>query len=428
MTSGLKNIFCWLLLWLSFAVPANAALLNETTFSRHTGVNIHFLDKNIEQHIALLKEAGFGWVRKDLSWRRVEQQKGVYDFSAYDPLIDALNTADINVVLILDYTNPFYDDNLSPYTYDGRRGFANFAAAAAKHFSNKKVIWEIYNEPNWTFWKPASHLENYVALARIVTNALRHAASHQAIIAPALAGPTQESHRVDYQYLYLKMVLQDPIAKKWNAISVHPYRGKKIPEDVFRDVPRLNKLLASNGIKSPIIFSEWGYHTSNKGIDETTQAAYVTRALLITSSLRMPFSIWYNWQEQGSDSSDSEHKYGLIRDGDVDASDEDNKKPAFFAVKVLNALLRDYRFDKIISNTNGIYCMRFKKGTELAYAVWTTGKDMMPYPLELTNGQWEATQLMGDATNITVTNSVPATLQLQSMPLIVKPVINPAKH
>ncbi|MBY0428372.1 MAG: cellulase family glycosylhydrolase, partial [Alphaproteobacteria bacterium] len=167
----------WLiLLTLSLANHAHASRLHETTFPQNTGVNIHFVNQDLDSHIALLKEAGFGWVRKDLSWGAIETQKGTYDFTKYDPLIDALNDAGISVVLILDYSNPLYDDNLSPYTYEGRKAFANFAGAAAKHFANKKVIWEIYNEPNWLFWKPVPHVENYLALARVVTHKLRQIA------------------------------------------------------------------------------------------------------------------------------------------------------------------------------------------------------------------------------------------------------------
>ncbi len=406
------------------SAPAQASLLQETTIPNNTGVNIHFLDKDMEQHITLLKEAGFGWVRKDLSWANIEQQKGVYDFTKYDRLIDALNDAGIKVLLILDYSNPAYDNNLSPYTTSGRQGFVSFAEAAAKHYAHKNVAWEIYNEPNWHFWKPAPHVENYLALARIVTKRLRRTVPHQAILAPALAGPTAEADKIEGQYIYLKMVLRDKVAKNWDAISIHPYRGKKPPEDVFRDMPKLNRLLRSLAIKTPILFTEWGYHTSDKGVDEDTEAAYAVRSFLIANALRMPFSIWYNWQELGDDSSENEDKFGLLRDGDVDPEDTSIRKPAFNAVKELSELLNGYRYDKTITSSNNIFCMRFVNGKDMAYAIWTTEKSALPYTIALPEGPWRVKQILGEENTINIAhNKGSAVLQVDAMPLIVKPEI-----
>lgn len=420
MTKQVYLILCAILAGLCLAKPLDAALPKSPDFPQTTGVCVHGIYRDFDEHLALMKEAGFGWVRKDLDWASVEKQKGVYDFSKYDTIVDGLNTAGIKVILILDYHNPFYDENLSPYTFEGRQAFANFAKAAAQHFSHRDVVWEIYNEPNWGFWKPAPHIENYLALATVVTHALRDAAPHQAIIAPALAGPTDEKDKVDGQYAYLNLVLQSKIAKNWDAISIHPYRGKRPPEDVYNEMPRLKKLLAKNSIKAPLVFTEWGYHTSDKGVDETTEAEYAVRSFLITNSLHMPFSTWYNWQEKGDDTSDAEQKFGLIRDGSVDHKDEDAKKPAFHAVSELNATLNGYTFDTSITASNGIYCQRYKNKQNYIYIAWTSNKGNPAYNLSLPHGKWQITRILEDSDIITTTGQEPVNLQLGSMPLIVK--------
>lgn len=393
-----------------------ASELKPTTIPGNFGVNIHFTDKNIEQHVALLKEAGFGWVRKDLNWARIEKEKGVYDFSLYDPLITALNHAGIKVLLILDYTNPNYDDNLSPYTVEGRHAFAQFATAAARHYSHANVAWEIYNEPNWSFWKPFVHLDNYMALAREVTKAMHQIKPRPIILAPALAGPAIDPEEIKVSYIYLDAVLQNPIARMWDAISIHPYRGNKNPETVLDEIPRLQSMLAKHHITAPLMFSEWGYHTSDKGIDETMQAAYAARSFLISAALQMPFSIWYNWQEIGPDSSDSEQKFGLIRDGTVDPQDEDIRKPAFHAVRALAKALSGYQFDSMLHHTNGIYCLRFVKDGQFAYAAWTTRKTATPFHLPLKGGNWRMHTLKDD---IDPSQEFSGDLKLEAIPLII---------
>ena len=55
------------------------------------------------------------------------------------------------MLLILDYHNSAYNGFGSPSTPAGVAAYSRFAAAAAKHYHGRDVIWEIYNEP-LNFW------------------------------------------------------------------------------------------------------------------------------------------------------------------------------------------------------------------------------------------------------------------------------------
>ncbi|MBY0428191.1 MAG: hypothetical protein K2Q32_03130, partial [Alphaproteobacteria bacterium] len=81
-----------------------------------------------------------------------------------------------------------------------------------------------------------------------------------------------------------------------------------------------------------------------------------------------------------------------------------------------------YRYNKTIRNKNGVFCMQFKKGRNIVYVAWTTGKTPATYELALPDGQWETKPLMGEANTVNSSNNTAVTLQLQSMPLIVKSV------
>ena len=66
---------------------------------------------------------------------------------------------------------------------------------------------------------------------------------------------------------------------------------------------------------APVIAGEWGYSTWQQGVDEKTQAAYAVRGMLWATVEHMPFSIWYDWQDDGPNASDREHRFGLfVRD------------------------------------------------------------------------------------------------------------------
>src|SRR3954466_14012737 len=83
------------------------------------GVNIHFTDPRPGE-LEMLAAAGFRFVRMDFTWSRTEPQRGVYDFAPYDRLPAALDRYKIRAVLILDYSNQFYDGGESPRSDEGR--------------------------------------------------------------------------------------------------------------------------------------------------------------------------------------------------------------------------------------------------------------------------------------------------------------------
>ena len=138
------------------------------------GVNIHFTDPRPGE-MEMLAAAGFRWVRMDFGWDGTEREKGKYDFGAYDRLMSALDKHHVRAMFILDYSNQNYDHGLSPCSEEGRRAMARWAAAAARHFRGRGILWEMYNEPNIFFWKPKPDVNQYAKLALEVGRALRAA-------------------------------------------------------------------------------------------------------------------------------------------------------------------------------------------------------------------------------------------------------------
>src|SRR5689334_19673408 len=147
------------------AAAADRALPRPGVVPDGLGVNIHFTDPRPGE-MEMLAAAGFRFVRMDFGWQATERAKGEYDFAPYERLLSSLDKHHIRAVFILYYSHRLYDDGLSPHTDDGRAAFARWAAAAAKHFQGRGVLWEIWNEPNIKqFWKPQPSAEDYAKLA-----------------------------------------------------------------------------------------------------------------------------------------------------------------------------------------------------------------------------------------------------------------------
>jgi polysaccharide biosynthesis protein PslG len=394
---------------------------------QNIGVNIHFhSDDQLSTQIATLQQLGIGWVRRDLYWKEIETSKGVYNFSGYDTLINALHSAGLRIVMVLDYNHPLYDNGNSPQSAEGRAEFVHFAVAAAQRYAGKVTVWEIYNEPNNVFWTPTPNVSQYIALANETTGAIHSAIPGAIVVGPALAGPLlHDEPLLPKTYGYLNEVLASSAAVHgWSAITVHPYRSpSQTPETVATNLNMVRKLMTNHGIdpaKVPVIAGEWGYSTFSQGVDEQTQAAYAVRSFLMAGMENMPYTIWYDWQDDGASSTNNEYRFGLLRYGTLATGTlkSDSIKPSFTAVQQFISLLRGYSFNSLLENDT-IIVARYAKGSQYAYVAWTTDNAAHTASLALPAGQWSEHQILGTTSNHTAVAGQSLVIVAQKMPLII---------
>jgi len=191
----MRTVKCILLSCLG-VVAAQAADLPELVLPQGVGVNIHFT-RGHERDLDLIAAAGFKFIRMDFGWGGIERKKGEFIWSAYDELTANLHKRGLRAIYILDYSNPLYEETVvsknpitakehndlaSPQHPESVAAFARWAGAAAKHFKGHRVIWEIWNEPNISFWKPKPDVTQYAALALATAKALREADPNATIL------------------------------------------------------------------------------------------------------------------------------------------------------------------------------------------------------------------------------------------------------
>ena len=136
------------------ALAASAYDLPPCTVPLNLGVQMKTDTFNAET-LREVRELGFRVVRRGLYWNVVEKEKGVYDFSSVEPQMAVCKELGLTVIITLFSSNSLYEEPRGGIrTEEGRRGFAAFAAAAAKRFAGQDVMFEIWNEPNVrTFWR-----------------------------------------------------------------------------------------------------------------------------------------------------------------------------------------------------------------------------------------------------------------------------------
>ena len=328
------------------------------------GVNIHFT--GAPRDLDMIAEAGFKFIRMDLVWSRIEKIKGIYEFdkAGYDTLTKGCTERGINILYILDYSNKLYESDQSVRTEEGCEAFARFAVAAAKRYTGKEILWEIWNEPNLRhFWNPQPSTEDYCKLVEASADRIRQADPTGQVVGGATSQIPLE---------WLEDCFKRGLLKWIDILSVHPYRSQA-PETVVADYAKLRELVkryAPAGKDIPVISGEWGYSNINwdkSRLSEQQQAQYLARMFLVNLYQGIPVSIWYDWKNDGTNPNEREHQFGTIRH-DLEP------KAAYLAIKTLSSALADYSIDERIDLGNeDDFAFKLIKDQSEAIAFWTLG-------------------------------------------------------
>jgi hypothetical protein len=324
------------------------------------GVEIHFTRAS-QNELDFLAAGGFRWVRMDMFWHTIETVPGRYDFSAYDVLVREMTRRGIRIVFILDYGNLLYDHGFPPTSPGGRAAFARFAAAAARRYRGKGILWEIWNEPNLDhFWTPEANAHDYGTLALQTIGAIRRADPTALVVAPALAG---------YEVAFWQTLGEMGLFSKVDALTVHSY-GVQTPEALTGPLLDLRALIRRHSPHwtPPILSGEWGFASTAGGYTEGQQAQFLARQWLVNLLHDMDLSIWYDWRDDGLDPHDPEHNFGTVRN-------DYTVKPAYRAARTLTTHLAGYRFlRRVPLAREDDYLLLFHSAGRTALATWTTGE------------------------------------------------------
>lgn len=364
-------IFCITLLLAGFLLPSQAQYrlnypLPTPSVPDSLGVNIHFTDP-APNHLDQLAQAGFKWIRMDFSWSDTERQRGVYNFSDYDRLMQGLRHYHIRALFILDYGNDLYQHG-SPTTAEARAAFCRWVAAAVTHFRHQGILWEMWNEPNIGFWQPHPDVNQYADLALEVGQTIRRVAPDEWYIGPGMSG-------MDFNFL--EGCFKRGLLQYWDAVSFHPYRDSA-PETAAPDFERVRQLInqyAPAGKSIPILASEWGYSELYGGLDLQKQSRYIVREFLSNIANGLLLTIWYDWHDDGPNPKDPEHHFGTV-------FLNYQPKITYLAAQTLARTLNGFVFQKRLNlGSPNDYCLVFTKGNQVRLAAWTT--DQLPHPITI---------------------------------------------
>lgn len=378
------------------------------------GVNIHFIEPH-PSDMPALQDLGIRWLRTDLYWHLTEKVPGQYDFSPYDKLVEAAEQHGMKMHFGLQYGNPLYDEGLAPYSPKGREAYVRWAMAAMQHFQGRGIHWEPWNEPNKDkFWKPKFNLKNYLALMTALGEAKLKNFPQEKLMGPASA---------HIPLKFLEQCFQGGLLKYWDAVTVHPYRGWLTPETApaaYRQLRDMIEHYAPEGKTIPIFSGEWGYADTQWTLSKEKQGKYLARMWLTNLSSGVPYSIWYDWRDDGSDPHENEHHYGMIEN----IYSSVVKKPAYLAAQTLIGQLKGFEFNKrIFLKDAKIYLLEFKNGDEKTWVVWTASVRKRAAKLPLGPGNFEFSNHLGEKLNARKTKGKYLAITVSNGPVYINRIL-----
>lgn len=164
--------------------------------------------------VQIIAAAGFGWVKVNFGWREIELQKGEFDWSHTDAIVEMANTDGLDIIARIDF-QPEWAGGGYPTVGppDNPQDLADFFSALASRYTGRIRAYQIWNEPNlgreWGGQTPDPGA--YVRLLGIAYDAIKKADPNAMVISAGLSptGTWDELTRPDDWYLESMYIAMD---------------------------------------------------------------------------------------------------------------------------------------------------------------------------------------------------------------------------
>jgi hypothetical protein len=326
---------------------------------------IHYIDRDYPHELLIerMGQSGVKWTRLTARWASIEVEKGRYDWSHTDRLVDGLTAHGVNVFLgTSSGSHPAYQEfppgELHPPTHVAAalEGYCRYAAAMVERYQDRVRHFEIWNEPNvGPFWRPEPDPKAYALMVRQVSQAMRNVDSEIKVIAGVLAN-VERGKRLAIPYTkaykiggipYARAFMSEPgTAEAFDILTYHPYNPS--PEVTLENILALKETVRELHSGLPIWQGECGCPSSGDTIHYrgdapwgyNVQSKWALRRLLTDFSAGAEVSVYFliaefhgNLQPGSPELRMGYNTKGLIQHTTWEA------KPAYYALQNLAATI-----------------------------------------------------------------------------------------
>jgi Cellulase (glycosyl hydrolase family 5) len=273
----------------SLRAPSGGAVVSDRYFGMHVG----FVDPGTPW-----PAVPFGTWRlwdANVTWKDLEPQKGVWDFSRLDALVDQAQEHNVDVILPLALTPQWASqrpNEASAYTPGAAappvniNDWIDYVKTVTARYKGRVAYYEMWNEMNvvatWT-GTPA----DIVSLQQAAYTTIKSVDPNAQFISANLTtwgGLTLMQQLLDLSY-----------ANSADIIGYHFYVSPGTPEAIATLSSQVSSLLNQHGVTKPIWNTETGWLTGSTFANDDEAAAVAVRALLVAHSSGIERFLWYEW-------------------------------------------------------------------------------------------------------------------------------------
>lgn len=254
------------------------------------GVMTHFAHGWTYDILQLLSRAGIVHFRDEQYWQFVEPTRTTpptYTFAPYAPYMTAAAGLGMDPLMVLDFANTNYDGGATPYTADGRTGYANYATALLAQYGSQIKAVSIWNEYNGSFSNGVAKQSPFYYTEMLKT-------SYTAIKAVRPDVRVVGGACVPVPIPWFENLFALGAHDYLDILDAHPYRA--IPEGVEDDLTALKNLSASynhgNGPK-PIWATECGAPDLLNPVGRQNMSSYMVRLMTLMRTVGVERAYWY---------------------------------------------------------------------------------------------------------------------------------------
>ncbi|GHT98192.1 hypothetical protein FACS1894142_4200 [Spirochaetia bacterium] len=296
---------------LNSCAAAPFAAGNPRTIPEDFAGMVHAGRTRAPKEYALLDEMHVSWILNTFYWSSIEPVQGVWNYlSTYDAFVKGAQEAGKKILACLAYDTPWlYSDRktLKYVSPENIPRYLEFVERTVSRYRGKIDAWEIWNEPNWTFWTGSN--KEFYELTRLTAQKIRETDPDALILGGAFWRVPEN---------FINGMFQSGAMENVNAVAFHPYAVN--PENTVKQYDKMLKVLSRHNYTGDIWVTEVGYPTGGwypTRVSEDQLPSYVVKTLtgLAIRGARTVF--WYELFDsynkgQSPTPRDSEHFFGLV--------------------------------------------------------------------------------------------------------------------
>lgn len=299
-------------------------------------------------------ELGVGHIRRDLTWSALEPERGVWDFARPDRVLEATEAADVELLGILDYGNPWASaSGIETRPPDDLADFTTYAQTTAERYAGRVWAYEVWNEENAgaVFWEPQEDPVAYGELL-VATSEVVRAADPGALVSFGGVFSPELLNMPGAEFVRQVLASVPDLGAHIDAMAFHPYRypftapevRSEHQESLLDTTCEMLGLADEIGVEE-LWVTELGWHTAPlalaTGVSDEEQAHYLVRSAVLSLAQGVQRFAWYTFTDSGTDPIDQEQMFGLYAfDPDPTVAPDAEPKPAVGAYTLLAEMLR----------------------------------------------------------------------------------------